>query len=312
MADLGSPTTDGDSAGTPSAPPPPPPALTTQTIVRAAVAVSLLLATFWLIGQLTPVILSLVVALVLVGTLNPLCAALCARGLGRTLSVAVILVATVGVLALLGALTLPALVAQVRDLLEQAPGMQQRLTERLAQSHLTARLGELVARAKLQDLIPSGKQAYEFSSQVVAGLGWGLTTLALAFYFLADPGTVNAALYGMVPRRYHVRLARVTLNLETIVGGYMRGQVITSVLMTVFTYILLKACGIANPLPLAIFAGITDVLPLIGGILGAVPLLVAALPHGTVTVVVVPTVASRHDRLISASIAPAPGRRVDG
>jgi predicted PurR-regulated permease PerM len=91
----------------------------------------------------------------------------------------------------------------------------------------------------------------------------------------------------VVPRRYHVRLARITLNLETIVGGYMRGQVITSVLMTGFTYLLLKLCGIANPLPLAIFAGVTDVLPLIGGILGAVPLLVAALPHGSAVVAIV-------------------------
>jgi predicted PurR-regulated permease PerM len=91
----------------------------------------------------------------------------------------------------------------------------------------------------------------------------------------------------VVARRFHVRLARITLNLETIVGGYMRGQVITSVLMTAVVYLLLKLCGIANPLPLAIFAGITDVLPLIGGILGAVPLLAAALPHGTAVVAIV-------------------------
>jgi predicted PurR-regulated permease PerM len=57
--------------------------------------------------------------------------------------------------------------------------------------------------------------------------------------------------------------------------------------MTAFTFILLKLCAIENPLPLAIFAGITDVLPLIGGILGAIPLVAAALPRGTVVVIVV-------------------------
>ena len=54
--------------------------------------------------------------------------------------------------------------------------------------------------------------------------------------------------------------------------------------MGLFTYILLKICSVKNPLPLAVFAGVTDILPLIGGILGAIPLLVATLPRGSVMV----------------------------
>ena len=129
--------------------------------------------------------------------------------------------------------------------------MQERLAVRLTGSHLTEKLGGLVAAARLGDLIPSGKQAFAYTSEAVVVVGWGLTTFALAFYFLADPSTVNAAVYGVVPRRFHVRLARISLNLETIVGGYMRGQIITSVLMTAFTFVLLKVCAIKNPLPLA-------------------------------------------------------------
>jgi predicted PurR-regulated permease PerM len=54
--------------------------------------------------------------------------------------------------------------------------------------------------------------------------------------------------------------------------------------MGLFTYVLLKICSVKNPLPLAVFAGVTDILPLIGGILGAIPLLVATLPRGSVMV----------------------------
>jgi predicted PurR-regulated permease PerM len=52
--------------------------------------------------------------------------------------------------------------------------------------------------------------------------------------------------------------------------------------MSLVTYTLLKVCGVKNPLPLAVFAGVTDILPLIGGILGAIPLVVATLPRGSV------------------------------
>jgi predicted PurR-regulated permease PerM len=77
------------------------------------------------------------------------------------------------------------------------------------------------------------------------------------------------------------------LNLETIVGGYIRGQVITSALMAVFVFILLKACGVANALAIAVFAGIADVLPYIGPLLSVGAAVVAALPRGTDVIIIV-------------------------
>jgi putative heme transporter len=255
---------------------------------RGILIALLLVAAGWLAALLGPVILATLGALILVGTLRPLVGWLSSRGLGRTTSIVAVFLAMSGVLVALGLLTFPALIAQLRELLEGAPLMQHRLAERLGRSHLTLPMARTIGSANLQDLlIPSGKQAFEYSSDVITALGWGLTTLALAFYLLADPATSQAALYVVVPRRFHVRLARIMLNLETIVGGYMRGQIITSVLMGLFTYLLLRLCGAKNPLPLAAFAGVTDVLPLIGGILGAIPVVVATLPRGSALVVTV-------------------------
>jgi predicted PurR-regulated permease PerM len=242
----------------------------------------------WLAAQVWPVIVALIVALILVGTLIPAVRALQRLGLGRAGSLAMVFLALAAGLLLIGFVTIPALVDQVRQLADAAPGMQQKLAEQLDRSRLTLPIANAVRRAQLQEiLVPSSKQALEYSSRAIEVVGWGLTTLALAFYILADPSSTQAALYAIVPRRFHIRLARIMLNLETIVGGYMRGQIITSVLMSLFAYVLLRACSVKNPLPLAVFAGITDVLPLIGGVLGAVPLVAAALPRGTVIVVVV-------------------------
>ncbi|MGZ6162936.1 MAG: AI-2E family transporter, partial [Myxococcaceae bacterium] len=70
-----------------------------------------------------------------------------------------------------------------------------------------------------------------------------------------------------MPRRYHLRTARVLISLEAIVGGYIRGQVITSVLIAIFTFLLLTVLGVPDALALAAFAGLTDVIPFVGGIL---------------------------------------------
>jgi predicted PurR-regulated permease PerM len=257
--------------------------ITGRRLLLAAGAI----AAIWLGVQLKSVIVVSVVALVLVGTLNPLTGALQRKGLGRTFAVGVIFVVMVAVVVTIGLITVPALIAQAQSLIQAAPGMQLHLANLLERSHVLAPVAGGIRSANLQELLlPTSRQALSLSSDLLAGIGWALTTLALAFYMLADPGSTQAALYGVVPRRFHVRLARIMLNLETIVGGYMRGQLLTSGLMGVVTYVLLRVLDIKNPLPLAVFAGITDVLPYIGGILAAIPLVAAAVPHGTATVAV--------------------------
>ena len=77
----------------------------------------------------------------------------------------------------------------------------------------------------------------------------------LAIYLLADPVRAKGLVYAVVPRHHHVKLAKILLELKVIVGGYMRGQLITSVAIAVFVFVLLTACGVDDALALALFAG---------------------------------------------------------
>ena len=77
------------------------------------------------------------------------------------------------------------------------------------------------------------------------------------------------------------------MNLETIVGAYIRGQLITCLFIAIFSFVLLVVCGVPNALALAVFAGIADVLPYIGAILSIAPMVIAALVRGPVVVTVV-------------------------
>jgi predicted PurR-regulated permease PerM len=87
-------------------------------------------------------------------------------------------------------------------------------------------------------------------------------------------------LFLATPRAQHIRLSRVLHNLEIIVGGYIRGQMITCLLMGVFMFVLLTLCGVPNALALAAFGGIADVLPFVGIFLTMVPALLASLSLG--------------------------------
>ena len=111
-------------------------------------------------------------------------------------------------------------------------------------------------------------------------LGYLATIFALSFYLLADGKRTQGALYAVVPRDYHMRLARIVHNLEMIVGGYMRGQLITSVAIGAFTFLLLVICRVPNALPLALFAALADVIPVVGGVLAGGLAVLSALPKG--------------------------------
>ena len=83
-------------------------------------------------------------------------------------------------------------------------------------------------------------------------------------------------------------LARVLLGLETIVGGYVRGQILTSAAIGLYVFSVLTLLRMPSAVAFGVFAAAADVLPLVGGALTLAPIALAALPHGTgVTIVLV-------------------------
>ena len=83
-----------------------------------------------------------------------------------------------------------------------------------------------------------------------------------------------------MPRHHHVKLAQILLELKVIVGGYMRGQLITSVAISVFMFVLLTVLGRADALALALFAGLTDIIPFVGGYVASAPVIIAVIRNG--------------------------------
>lgn len=94
------------------------------------------------------------------------------------------------------------------------------------------------------------------------------------------------------------------LGLETIVGGYIRGQVITSACMTLFVFILLTACGVSNALAIAIFAGVADVLPYIGSLMALIAVVSAVLTQGITVIIVVLVLMLAYEEVENRLIVP--------
>lgn len=248
---------------------------------RSCALVLATVAGVWLAYKLRLVALILLMALILAGTFNPMIEWMEGRGIKRVPALIVLLLALTACAALLLFLTFPPLIEQLTQMVQTAPETRARLIALLSDHTMTVPLAHVLESAGLERTFAHMKSdLLGYTSLAARVAGYGATTVALSFYLLADGKRAQGVAYAIVPRDYHMRLARILQNMETIVGGYMRGQLITSTAIGVFTFALLTICKVPNALAFALFASVTDVLPFVGGMMIIPFAVIAALPNG--------------------------------
>jgi len=241
-----------------------------------------------LIARLWEIILILIIALVLAGTFSPVVTWLERHRVPRALALSLILIALLGFLVGLGALIIPAFVHQFGTLSTDAPRIQARLADFATRVPPLAGQADTIRSAKPDRLLaPIGAYALKSAGAAAQLVVLGGTTVVIAFYLIADHERVTGFLFALLPRHYHIRTARVLLDMETVVGGYMRGQAITSLCIGVFAFLLLQVTGVPAALPLAILAAFADLIPLVGGVLAVAPSVLFALTIGPLQAAIV-------------------------
>ncbi len=265
------------------------------------IQIVIVIASVWLLIKLWPVVLVLIVALMIVGTMSPAVTWLEERDLSRNLSMTIVFSILSLLIVMMVTLTIPSLIVQASELVAQEPVFRERISEYLSRSNLTAPLAVWLRKVEFVGL---GTSAFDFSMRIVEMLAYGTSTIFLALYIMIDRDRLRGGLFSVVPRSHHIRLARVLMNLETIVGAYIRGQLITCVFIGLFAFVLLIACGVPNAFALAVFAGIADVLPYIGAILSIAPMVLASIGQGPVVVTIILLVMLVYEEFESRYLVP--------
>ena len=259
----------------------------------------------WLLLRLWPVLLLCVAALTIVGTLSSTVGWLEARRISRGWSIALVFSVLVFISVLLLGFTLPQLLVQVSNLVQQEPALRGAAISRLSGFPLTIPLADALRTVDYDDVLKSlGASAFSLSTRLMEVVAYCVGAIFLALYIMIDRDRLRGALFSVVPRSHHIRLSRVMMNLETIVAGYIRGQIITCALMASFLFVLLVACGVPNPIALALFGGVADVLPYIGIFLTMGPAVVAAMSQGPVVTAIVFVLMLAYEELESRLLVP--------
>jgi predicted PurR-regulated permease PerM len=247
-----------------------------------------IIAGAWLLFKLLPVLLVLVAAFFVVGTLNPAVQWLENKKIGRNLAIGIVFGSLLLVTLATAVLTVPALMVQASAILEKEPVFRAELADRLSGYPFGVEIAKWLRNFKYSGQITAaGASAFAYSMEALRFVTYALSAIFLGLYIMLDRDRLRGGLFAVVPRSHHIRLSRVLMNLETIVGAYIRGQVITSAAIGLFILVLLVSCGVENAMALAIFGSIADILPYIGIFLPIAAAVLSAASHGPAVTVVV-------------------------
>lgn len=109
------------------------------------------------------------------------------------------------------------------------------------------------------------------SSTITDFIGTFFAVMFLALYFLIDSARFRKIFLDIVPQDEEEKLAGLIVELSRINGMYIRGNLLISLTCGVVVTVGLMILGVPYAIPLGIFAGITDLLPLVGAIIGLIP-----------------------------------------
>ena len=264
-----------------------------------------LLGCVWMLLHVLPALLVLVTALMLVGALLPFVTRLEQRRVPRFFAICIVYgIGTVLTVTLL-IFTVPTVIAQGRTIAEHAPEIREKIAGFLERSQITAALGNDIRNVPFAELLKtSSSTLLTAGARLFEIMAYGIAAVFLSFYIMIDHDRLRGALFAVVPRTHHIRLSRILLNLGTIVGGYIRGQVLTCLLMSGFILVLLLVCRVPNALAIAVFGGVMDLLPYIGIFLTMGPAVLAALVKGPAIAGVVFALMLAYEELESRVLVP--------
>ena len=255
--------------------------------------VGIALAVFYIASNTTQLILWIVAALFIALGLDPVVRWLESRKVPRPAGILISVSALVLAVAGFFATLIPTIVEQVSEIVRQAPEWIRGFLDsdffRNADSQfgvrdrITTELDKFVKDPEAMGGIFGG--VVGFGSTVANGLFGSLIVLVLSLYFLAALPSMKKWAYRLAPRSRRPRVEALSEAITDSVGNYVIGQACVALLNAIFAFIVMTILGIPFSVLLAFVVALLAFIPLVGGMIAAVVVILVALTAGWQTAV---------------------------
>lgn len=216
-----------------------------------------------LLFEIKSILVSVFLAYILTSTLAPIVDYLILKKFSRGLAVILVYVLLIFALTFIIFPLVPFIVSQSRSFVDHFPPYLDRVNQ-LFGINPEIDLASFIKN----ELDILGKNAFFLTSKVFSGLFSFVTTVVISIYLLLDRDRFQ---------KTFINFKETLTALETRLGNWVRGQIILSFAVGLASWLGLTVIGVPFALPLAIIAGILEMVPLIGPVLSAVPAIIVAL-----------------------------------
>ena len=237
---------------------------------------------FRAMSDVTSVLVIVGVALFIAIGLNPIIEFLLSKSIPRGVAVGIVTFGFLLVVVSFIVVVVPPIVHEFNVLITNYPhykanliagrGWAGRLTHKL---HLT---GYVDGKRKLKLPVAGGVLG---AGRILLSVGVAtVSVVSLTLYFLIALPGVKRLWLSLIARSRRERVGLLTDEVFVRVGGFMLGNLLTSLVSAVGTYIWLVIFGVPYALLLALVVGVFDLIPMVGSTIAGVIVSLVALSKG--------------------------------
>ena len=262
----------------------------TTTIEVSLKSVLLVIATLlflFVAWKIRGVLIAFFVAYVLMSGFAPLVDWLSKNGVRKNLAAVLTYVLAIGFLAVLLFSVIPPLIEQIREFITKLPTYIDWVTNNFNSGAVPVVTSENIANilsskldTALANLLTVVRNAF--------GVFLSFVTIAVfTFYLLLERDRIKKNLFRVLPHLPKEKVTALAHRTEEKLGSWIRGELILMLLVGLATYIGLTILRVDFALPLAVIAGLLEIIPMFGPTIAAIPAVIIAFVQSPILAIAV-------------------------
>lgn len=247
--------------------------ITTATIIKTI----LILILLWFLIFIRSIIGVFLVSLLLTAALKPMVDWMEKRKIPRGLGLSLLYLAFFAIISLTLILTIPPLIHQTKQLAENFPAYWDKIIAGIgsfrdfsSQHGLLENINRIASSFE-NNLTNFAGNIFGTITSIFGGVAAFIFILVIAFYMTMEKNATERIVNVIIPKIYQEKILDLSRKLEIKIGLWVRGQIVLMIIIGTAAFIGLSILGVNYALILGLVAGLTEIVPYLGPILGAIP-----------------------------------------
>ena len=244
--------------------------------LKSVLLIILTLILLLLAWKIRGILMGIFIAFILMSGFAPLVDWLVKKGFNKTVSVVITYFLLISFFIGILFFVIPPLIAQTREFLTNLPIYVSWVTGTFGNTsipgvYIDSIIGILLSKldSALSNILTVALNAFSLFVTFI-------TVAVFSFYLLLERESIKRNIHIFFPHLPKQRVYSLSHKIEEKLGAWVRGQALLMVIIGVTTYIGLTILGVEFALPLAVIAGLLEIVPIIGPIVSVIPAVLVA------------------------------------